>query len=175
MPPSRELVEAVQAFFACSVLIALAVGLGWLLLRMQRAASRVSLAERRFEPTLVWLLLIPVFHLWWAFRVAKGVPRGVAAAREAAALPARPSGRGVGAGMAWSLLGAGITLLLAIAAGSLAGIAVATNPDDTGQVAFFRGVASLFGTLTLLLWIASGACLIAFVHQVEAASEELEG
>ena len=174
MPPSSDLVQAVQAFFTSSVLIAIVVGLGWLLLRLQRAASRVPLAERRFEPTLVWLLLIPVFHLWWAFRVAKGVPRGIAAAREAAGLPARPSGRGIGAGMAWSLLGGGITLLLAIAAGSLAGIDVATNPEYTGQVAFFRGVASLFGTLALVLWIAIAACLIAFVHQVEAASEELE-
>ncbi len=175
MPPSGDLVEAVQAFFACTLLIALAVGLGWMIVRMQHASSRVPLAERRFEPTLVWLLLIPVFHLWWAFRVAKGVPRGIAAAREAAGLPGRPSGRGIGAGMAWSLLGSACTLMLSIGWGGLADRLVAMDPEAPGPIEFMRGLASLFGVLTLVLWIASGACLIAFVHQVEAASEELEG
>lgn len=177
MPPSSELVEAVKTFFSCSVTIAIVVGLGWMLLRLQRAASRVPLPERRFEPTLVWLLVVPLFHLYWAFRVAKGISLGVMRARIEAGLPERPSGRGIGSAGAWSLLASAIVLLLSMAAGGLTAITAASRHGrgpDVAAIAFLQGLAGLFGAITLLLWIMTAACFVAFVHQIEAATSELD-
>ena len=59
---------------ACVILIiGIAIAVCYLL-TLQKALSRVAPWNRLMEPGLVWLSLIPIFHLIWSFFIATRVP-----------------------------------------------------------------------------------------------------
>ena len=101
----NQTVDQTQAVFAgigilTIVLIVFAILLVpfiFYLLTLQKALSRCSPGCRAMNPGMVWLMLIPLFHIVWQFFVVLNMPsRSMRNSRSAAspriAVQARPSG-----------------------------------------------------------------------------------
>ena len=58
----------------CLILIVAIVIAIFYLLTLQKALSRVSPRNRLMEPGMVWLSLIPLFNIIWAFFIATRIP-----------------------------------------------------------------------------------------------------
>ncbi|MDG2021034.1 MAG: hypothetical protein P8J59_03690 [Phycisphaerales bacterium] len=113
---------------ACGVaLVFLGLGL-WMIYLVYRAAASIPAEHRRMEPGLVWLLVIPLFQIFWAFFVASQVPGGFVDAFEERGLDRGDCGRFKGmafaicsvAQMVVSIVGSGLQFAGAVAMDSMA-------------------------------------------------------
>ena len=78
--------ESLRGLVAGGVLILVRLVVGAVICRLLATAlSVVPKAHRRIEPVAVWLLLVPVFEVYWAYRVFRGI-----AASFAESAPTRP-------------------------------------------------------------------------------------
>lgn len=71
---NNEAILAGMMGFVCLFLVIVLVVVIFYLLTLQKALSRVSPHNRLMEPGLVWLSLIPLFNIIWAFFIVTRVP-----------------------------------------------------------------------------------------------------
>jgi hypothetical protein len=76
------LIAGVLAFVACIFVVVLLIAVGLLFL-IYKAAKTVPQDHRQIDPPMVWLMLIPLFNVYWAFVALPAVSRGLRAARTA--------------------------------------------------------------------------------------------
>jgi hypothetical protein len=80
--------------FGCGLGFLILLGLGiWMLYLIYRAAASIPPEHRRMEPGLVWMLLIPLFNLVWAFFVVSRVSGGLASALQSRGIDRGDCGR----------------------------------------------------------------------------------
>ncbi len=75
-------VAAILGFMLCCFGVILAVAI-ILLSFIYKAAKTVPQDHRQMEPGHVWFMLIPIFNLFWAFKVIPAVSGGLKSARTA--------------------------------------------------------------------------------------------
>src|SRR5262245_57637499 len=63
-----------SSLFTCGLGLGLIIMVVFYLLTLQKALTRVSPRNRLMDPGLVWLNLIPIFNIIWAFFIAIRVP-----------------------------------------------------------------------------------------------------
>ena len=83
------------------------------LLTLQKALSRCSPENRTMPPGWVWMMLIPLFNVFWQFILVSHIARSLAREFQGRNIPAGPyPGRNVG--MAWCVLNVSSGSLLAV-------------------------------------------------------------
>lgn len=118
----------------------------WTLYIAMKAAASVPSAHRRFEPGLVWLMLIPLFNAVWAFFMTRGITRGMQQAFASRGLERGDCG--AGAGLAYAILTA-ISTVLSL----MTSIVQAATGQEGGPGAIASCGGSLVGIGSLVYWI----------------------
>ncbi len=113
----REMDSGTAGMFLLGILLVLFLCLGALiffLVTLQKTLESIAPDNRKMMPGLVWLMLIPYFHLVWLFILSGKIGDSLAAEfkrRNIVVFEERP---GYGTGMAWAFVGL-VSLLLGFA------------------------------------------------------------
>jgi len=144
------------------VLVGLLVVALW---RIFDAANAAAPEHRTMEPGMIWLLLIPVFQVYWNFRALPEVSKSLAATMRDKGL--NPDDCGQGIGVVWSLLVLGI-YILHIIAWTAEGLFLSIGASGLVQIEM-----TLVGMCVLLAWLAVCACIVMYIVKVQAAKAKI--
>ena len=148
----------------------------WMLYLVYRAAASIPSEHRRMDPGLVWLMIIPLFQIVWAFFVASQVPGGFVDAFEERGLDRGDCGRFKGmafaicsvAQMVVAIVGSGLQFAGAVAMDSMARGA---PPPAMSPLLISGLVVSALGYVVGLVGLVF---VILFVVEVNRRGKELE-
>ena len=144
------------------VLVGLLVVALW---RIMDAANAAAPEHRTMEPGMIWLLLIPVFQVYWNFRALPEVSKSLAATMRDKGL--NPDDCGQGIGVVWSLLVVAI-YILHIIGWTISGALFSIGAAGVAEAAMF-----LLGLLVLLGWLAVCVCIVMYIVKVQAAKAKI--
>ena len=99
--------EGMLAVFIFAVIIGLAIGLTiaiFYFLNLQNTLKQCAPQNQKMPPGQVWLSLIPLFNLYWNFRIATAVADSLAAEFRMRGIPQNEERPGYQIGMAYSIL-----------------------------------------------------------------------
>ena len=154
------------------VLVALLIVALW---RIYDAANAAAPAHRTMNPTMVWLLLIPVFNAFWNFKALPAVSNSLAATLRDKGLVPGDCGQNVG--MVWAVLVVILTLLqlvthvaVFVCGDSSAGFGIDNLLADFAQMGALGEILKLvFGALGLGIIV----CAVMYIVKVQAAKSQL--
>lgn len=112
------------------VVIAAAIGLTiaiFYFLNLQNTLKQCAPQNRKMEPAMVWLALIPLFNYYWHFRIAADIADSLAAEYRMRGLPLTEERPGYNVGMAYAILSC---------CGILSWVGVPVLPQLAGLAAF---------------------------------------
>ncbi len=149
----------------------------WMLYLVYRAAASIPSEHRRMDPGLVWLMIIPLFQIVWAFFVARRVSGGLVDAFESHGLDRGDCGRFKGmafaicsvAQMVVAIVGSGLQFAGAVAMDSMARGA---PPPAMSPLLISGLVVSALGYVVGLVGLVF---VILFVVEVNRRGKELAG
>jgi len=139
--------------------------LAFALWRIFDAANAATPAHRTMEPGMIWLLLIPIFQVYWNFRSLPAVSESLTATLRDKGLKPDDCGRAIG--RVWALLVLGIYILHVIE-WAAEGFLMSVGADGLVTIEM-----TLVGLLLLLAWLAVFACIIIYVVKVQAAKAQI--
>jgi hypothetical protein len=154
------------------LLVALLIVALW---RIYDAANAAAPAHRTMNPTMVWLLLIPVFNAFWNFKALPAVSNSLAATLRDKGLVPGDCGQNVG--MVWAVLVVILTLLqlvthvaVFVCGDSSAGFGIDNLLADFTQMGAVGEILKLvFGALGLGIIV----CAVMYIVKVQAAKSQL--
>jgi hypothetical protein len=133
--------------------------------RIFDAASAATPPHRTMEPSMIWLLLIPFFQVYWNFRALPAVSESLSATLHEKGLKPDDCGRAIG--RVWALLVLGIYLLHVILLAA-EGFLLSVGADGLVTIA-----VALIGLSLLLAWLAVFATIIIYVVKLQAAKSQI--
>ena len=149
-------------FLVFVVVVGLLVFALW---RIVDAANAADPAHRTMEPGMIWLLLIPIFQVYWNFRSLPAVSESLTATLKDKGLKTNDCGRAIG--RVWALLVLAIYVLHVIA-WTAEGLFMSIGADGLVSLEM-----TLVGLVVMLAWLAVFGCIIVYVVQVQAAKSQI--
>ena len=143
------------------VLIVLLIVALW---RIYDAAGAAAPVHRTMEPAMVWLLLIPVFNVFWNFKAFPAVSDSLAATLRDKGLDPGDCGRTFG--IVWAVLVMIIWILHVIAWITDITVSVVGGPKAWAMM-------DVLGIMILLAWILLLACIVVYIVKVQAAKSRI--
>lgn len=151
-----------MVLFIWMVVIALLVLALW---RIFDAANAAAPEHRTMEPGMIWLLLIPIFQVYWNFRALPEVSKSLAATMRDKGL--NPDDCGQGIGVVWSLLVV-VLYILHIFDWTISGALFVVGAEGVAEFALIP-----LGLLMIVGFLAICVCIVMYVVKVQAAKAQI--
>jgi hypothetical protein len=133
--------------------------------RILDAANAAMPAHRTMEPGMIWLLLVPIFQVYWNFISLPAVSESLTATLRDKGLKPDDCGRAIG--RVWGLLILGIYILHVILWAD-EGLLMSVGAYELVTI-----VNTLVLLLLLLTWLALIVSIIMYVVKVQAAKSQI--
>ena len=150
---------------ACAIVVGLIVAVIYYLLTLQKALQRCHPDNRRMQPGMVWLNLVPCLNIVWQFLTAIQVPDSLKAEFEDRGLD-EGGDYGKTIGLTYCILG--------LVSGVLQNIPQLIAPNDPNMQMAGLGLGGLFGIINLALWITFWVRIAGYSRQL-ADHDEARG
>ncbi|MDG2423234.1 MAG: DUF4328 domain-containing protein [Phycisphaerales bacterium] len=147
-----------------AIVVGVLVVVIWLIYDAAKAADP---KHRNMEPGLVWLLIIPIFNVFWNFRALPAVADSLAATLRDHGKDEGDCGRFFG--YIWSLLMIAWWILLIV--GIAGGNAMAFAGGNAASVSV--AALGLIGILKLIADLAILVCVILYIVKVQTAKSKI--
>lgn len=164
-----EYVLIMAGIFGCVVILAL-IGLYiWSLVLLMKAADSVPKEHRLLQPGFVFLMLIPVFSVAWAFFMTQRLSRGMESSFTSRGVDRGDCGRVNG--LVFASLGCfGALLSIFQSAANLFSVAAGQNPGEETPLSL---AMSISGCFSVVLGLVGIGFYIAYVIRVHGLGKEL--
>lgn len=143
--------------FVCVFALGVLVAVIYYLLTLQKALERCHPDNRRMQPGMVWLNLVPCLNLVWQFLTAIQVPDSLKAEFQDRGLD-EGGDYGKTIGLTYCILG--------LVSGVLQNIPQLIAPNDPRMVAIGLGLSGLFTIILLTLWITFWVRIAGYSRQL---------